>query len=66
MKAAKEFDCVEMKRRIQEENQREVEELGRDEAERRQWQRVLDDPILGPLVRSNPQRPPGWWRGRSN
>ena len=65
MKPAKDFDCVEMKRRIQEENQREVEVLGREEAERRQWQRVLDDPILGPLVKSNPQRPAGWWRGRS-
>jgi hypothetical protein len=58
----KDFDCVEMKRQIQEELLREAQVLGEEEANRRQWQRVLDDPILGPFVRQHPARPVGWWR----
>ena len=58
----KDFDCVEMKRQIQEELMREAEALGEEEAHKRQWQRVLDDPILGPLVREHPMKPAGWWR----
>jgi hypothetical protein len=42
-----EFDCVEMKRQIQAEHRREAEELGRGEAARRQWERILADPLLG-------------------
>jgi len=52
VKETKTFDCVEMKRRIQEELQAEVATLGEQEARRRQWQSVLDDPLLGPLVRN--------------
>jgi hypothetical protein len=47
----KNFDCVEMKRQIQAEHRREAEEVGEEEAKRRQWQRVLDDPILGESAR---------------
>ncbi len=50
----KDFDCVEMKNRIQEELLREVQLLSEEEAQKRQWQRVLDDPILGPFVRDIP------------
>ncbi len=48
---AKEFDCVEMKREIQAEHRREAEELGEEEAARRQWERVLADPLLGEIAR---------------
>jgi hypothetical protein len=47
----KAFDCVEMKRLIQAEHRREAEELGEEEAVRRQWERVLADPILGKAAR---------------
>ena len=47
----KEFDCVEMKRQIQAEHRRETEEVGEEEAVRRQWRRVLADPLLGKAVR---------------
>ncbi|MGD0498571.1 MAG: hypothetical protein ABSC23_09070 [Bryobacteraceae bacterium] len=47
----KEFDCVEMKRQIQAEHRREAEELGEQEAARRQWERVLADPLLGKIAR---------------
>jgi hypothetical protein len=47
----KDFDCAEMKRQIQAEHRREGEELGEKEAVRRQWQRVLADPLLGKTAR---------------
>jgi hypothetical protein len=47
----KEFDCVEMKGQIQAEHRREAEELGEKEAVRRQWDRVLADPLLGKIAR---------------
>lgn len=47
----KEFDCVEMKRQIQAEHRREAGELGEEEAARRQWQRMLADPLLGKIAR---------------
>lgn len=47
----KEFDCVEMKRQIQAEHRREAEELGEEEAARRQWERILADPLLGRIAR---------------
>jgi hypothetical protein len=47
----KDFDCVEMKRQIQAKLRHEAEELGEEEAKRRQWQRVLDDRILGKIAR---------------
>ena len=46
----KEFDCVEMKMKIQEELLREEEELGSEEAERRRARRIAEDPILGSFV----------------
>lgn len=53
MRKKKTFDCVQMKWEIQERHRREVETLGKEEAERRRWQRVLDDPVLGPFVRAS-------------
>ena len=50
MKKKKDFDCVEMKWKIQQELLREERELGREEAHKRRRQRVLDDPILGPFL----------------
>lgn len=50
MRRKKNFDCVEMKRRIQEDLLREEEESGPEEARRRQMRRVLDEPILGPFL----------------
>lgn len=50
----KAFDCVEMKWEIQRRHQREVEQLGREEADKRRWQRILDDPVLGAFVRTHP------------
>ena len=47
----KDFDCVEMKHRIQAEHRREAGELGEEEAVRRQWERVLADPLLGKSAR---------------
>ena len=44
------FDCVEMKRKIQQDLLREEQELGREEARRRRKQRVRNDPILGPFL----------------
>jgi len=39
-----------MKRKIQEELQREEEEWGTEEAERRRARRVAEDPILGSFL----------------
>ena len=50
MRKKKDFDCVEMKREIQARLQAERARLGEDEARRRQRQRVLEDPLLGPLA----------------
>jgi hypothetical protein len=46
----KEFDCVEMKWRIQQDLLREERELGKEEAKKRRRQRVLNDLILGPFL----------------
>ena len=55
----KKFDCVEMKHKIQAEHRREAEEFGEEEARRRQWERVLADPILGKFAREHfPQLSP--------
>lgn len=56
MKADKAFDCVEIKWEIQQRHRREVEVLGKEEAAKRRWQRVLDDPVLSVFVRDNPVR----------
>lgn len=54
MNQEKPFDCVEMKWDIQSRHQQEVEILGKAEAARLRWQRVLDDPVLGAFVREHP------------
>lgn len=59
MKQDNEFDCVRMKWEIQRRHRREIEELGAEEAGKRRWQRVLDDPVLGAFVRAVPATPPG-------
>lgn len=58
MKRDREFDCVRMKWEIQQRHRREAEELGEEEAEKRRWQRVLEDPVLGAFVRAVPATPP--------
>ena len=50
MRKKKDFNCVEMKWKIQQDLLREEQELGREEAKKRCSQRVLEDPILGPFL----------------
>ena len=52
MKPGKKFDCVEMKAEIQERLQREVAELGEEEAQKRRGERLSRDSILGNFLRS--------------
>ena len=59
MNQEKTFDCVAMKWEIQERHRREVEAVGKEEARKRRWQRVLDDPVLREFVRANPPQRPG-------
>jgi hypothetical protein len=49
----KEFDCIEMKARIQERLLGEIAELGEEEARRRRAERLSRDPILGAFLRTN-------------
>ena len=50
MKPIKDFDCVQMKWDIQQKLLEEERLLGREEAQRRQNERVRNDPILGPFL----------------
>jgi hypothetical protein len=52
MNTAKSFDCVEMKRDIQERIRRKYAGIPEPEARRLQRQAALDDPVLGPFLRS--------------
>ena len=52
MKPGKNFDCVQMKARIQEQLLREIAELGEEEASQRRRARLLHDPILRGLLRT--------------
>ena len=47
----KDFDCVEMKNRIQAELLREYEGLTDEQIQERRRQRIESDPILGPFMR---------------
>ena len=60
----KDFDCVEMKWKIQEDLLREEQEFGREEAKQRRRQRVLDDPILEPFLAKLTSKAPLAGRGR--
>lgn len=51
MKERKDFDCVAMKGEIQQRLLQEEGEFGTEEARRRRRDRILADPILGPLLR---------------
>jgi hypothetical protein len=51
MKPTKGFDCVQMKRDIQQKLLEEERLLGPEEAHRRQGERVLNDPILGTFLK---------------
>ncbi len=51
MKKDKEFDCVTMKRDIQNQIRNEFEGIPETEAGRLQMQQVEQDPILGPLYK---------------
>jgi hypothetical protein len=50
MKPIKGFDCVQMKWDIQQKLLEEERQLGKEEARRRQDERVRNDPILGPFL----------------
>lgn len=50
MKPIKDFDCVQMKWDIQQKLLEEERQLGKEEARRRQDERVRNDPILGPFL----------------
>ena len=52
MKPGKDFDCVQMKTRIQEQLLREIAELGEEEAGKRRKVRLLRDPILSAFLRT--------------
>ena len=52
MKTEKAFDCVAMKWDIQQKLLQEEAQLGKEEAARRRRERLLQDPILGSLVRA--------------
>lgn len=56
MKQPKDFDCVQMKSDIQQQLLHEIEELGEEEARRRQRKRVMSNPILGPFLRAKTAR----------
>ncbi len=49
MTTPKEFDCVEMKRQIQEQLQKEAAGKTEEQARADEWRRVMSDPILGPF-----------------
>jgi hypothetical protein len=51
MKPIKDFDCVQMKWDIQQKLLEEERLLGREEAHRRQDERVRNNPVLGPFLR---------------
>jgi len=51
MKPIKGFDCVQMKWDIQQKLMEEEREFGKEEARRRQDERVRNDPILGPFLK---------------
>ena len=50
MSIKKELDCVQMKWDAQRKIREKYHGIPEAEARRRQWQEVLDDPILGPVV----------------
>ncbi len=50
MKDSKDFDCVEMKGRIQERLLSEFHDMSPEEARQVQRQRIADDPLLGPFL----------------
>jgi hypothetical protein len=50
----KAFDCVEMKNRIQAKLRREEAKYGPEEAAKRRWQRVMENPILAKFVQTHP------------
>lgn len=47
----KDFDCVEMKWDIQRQIQEEYAGIPEEEAHRLEWEKILADPVLGPLVK---------------
>ena len=51
MKPIKDFDCVQMKWDIQQKLLEEERQLGKEEARRRQDERVRNNPILGAFLR---------------
>ena len=58
MGKGKDFDCVEMKARIQARLIEEAERLGEEEARRMQWERALRTPVLGEFIEQLQEREP--------
>ncbi len=58
MKNPKEFDCVQMKREIQQRLLEEYSEMAPEEARRNQQQRIAFDPLLGSFLRAIPDSSP--------
>ena len=50
MKMEKQFDCVEMKQRVQEQVRRQYSGMKEEEALRLQEHAALNDPLLGPFL----------------
>ncbi|MEP0813147.1 MAG: hypothetical protein HRF49_00585 [bacterium] len=51
MKSAKDFDCVQMKWDIQKRIAEETKGMSEADAQKYLWQKVLDNPNLGPIVK---------------
>ena len=58
MSKIKDFDCVEMKAKIQAQLLEEAERLGEEEARRMQWERALRSPVLGEFIERLQKREP--------
>ncbi len=48
----KDFDCVEMKHKIQEKIMKETKDLSAEERRQRATDSILSDPVLGPFWRN--------------
>ena len=58
MSEKKDFDCVEMKARIQAQLLEEAERLGEEEAHRMQWERAPRSPAPGEFIERLHEREP--------
>ena len=56
MKEPKDFDCVEMKHEIQKRLRAELEGRNEDEVRREQFEKALQSPVMGPVLRTAMER----------